>query len=64
MRTTMNIDDKLLAKAAAYTGISSKTELVHEALRALIAREAGKRLLALGGTDPKAKAAPRKRPAA
>lgn len=64
MKTTLNIDDKLLAEAARFTGIKEKTALVNAGLKALITREAGRRLAALGGTDPKAKAGPRRRPAA
>ena len=61
MRTTIALDDKLLAEAAEYTGITEKTALLHAGLKSLIAREAGHRLAALGGSDPKAKAAPRRR---
>lgn len=50
MRTTLNIDDDLLARARELTGIQEKTALVREALKSLIAFEAGKRLAALGGT--------------
>ena len=52
MRTTLNLDDELIAEAAKLSGIGEKTELIHEALRALLAREAGRRLIALGGTMP------------
>jgi Arc/MetJ family transcription regulator len=61
MRTTINLDDDLLEKAQFYTGIRERTALIHEALRVLIAREAGRRLAKLGGSDPNAKAAPRRR---
>ena len=61
MRTTLILDDSLLAEARRLTGIDEKTALVHTALRALIAIEAGKRLAALGGTMPGARAAPRRR---
>jgi len=44
MRTTIALDDELLAKAQAYTGLEEKTALVREALKALIQREAAKRL--------------------
>lgn len=54
MRTTLNLDDELIAEAAKLSGIGEKTELIHEALRALLAREAGRRLIALGGTMPDA----------
>ena len=62
MRTTINIDDKLLAEAQRYTGEKEKTKLVHMGLQALIQDHLAKRLIALGGTDPHAKAAPRRRP--
>jgi Arc/MetJ family transcription regulator len=62
MRTTRALDDELLAEASSYTGIEEKSILVREGLRALIQREAARRLIALGGSDPKAKAAPRRRP--
>jgi Arc/MetJ family transcription regulator len=62
MRTTLALDDDLLAEAEALTGVSEKTALVREALKALIERESARRLARLGGADPKAKAAPRRRP--
>jgi Arc/MetJ family transcription regulator len=61
MRTTLIIDDELLAEASRLTDIDEKTALVHEGLRALIARESARRLAALGGTDRYAEAAPRRR---
>jgi Arc/MetJ family transcription regulator len=61
MRTTISLDDELVEKAMKYTGISEKSALIHEALRSLVAIEAGRRLAALGGSDPHATAAPRKR---
>ena len=63
MRTTLVLDDDLLADAQEYTGITEKSALVREALRALIERESIERLIALGGTDPDATAAPRRRSA-
>jgi Arc/MetJ family transcription regulator len=62
MRTTLNLDDDLLQKAREYTGIKEKTALIHEALHRLIRVEAGKRLIALGGTMPNFKAGRRRRP--
>ncbi|HXR96617.1 MAG TPA: type II toxin-antitoxin system VapB family antitoxin [Terriglobales bacterium] len=62
MRTTLALDDDLLAKAQAYTGLKEKSALMREALRALIEREAARRLARLGGTVPTAKAPPRRRP--
>lgn len=61
MRTTVALDDDLVTKAQNYTGITERSALIREALRALIAREAGRRLALLGGTDPDATAGPRRR---
>ncbi len=61
MRTTLIIDDRLLEEACVYTGIQEKTALVHEGLKSLIAREAGRRLAVLGGTMPALKPIPRRR---
>lgn len=51
MRTTLNIDDKMLSEAARLTGVHEKTSLVRQGLEALIARESAKRLASLGGTQ-------------
>ncbi len=61
MRTTLNIEDELLAKAAELTGIKEKTSLVRLGLEALIARESAKRLAALGGTEKNLEMIPRRR---
>ena len=61
MRTTLNIEDELLAKAAELTGIKEKTSLVKLGLEALIARESSRRLAALAGTEKKLEAIPRRR---
>ena len=63
MRTTLNIDDKMIEKASRLTGISEKTALVRLGLEALIARESSKRLARLGGTEKGLKAIPRRRSA-
>jgi len=63
MRTTLILDASLLERAQALTGISEKTAVLHEGLRALIARESARRLAALGGSDRKAAAPPRRRAA-
>ena len=63
MRTTLIIDENLLQRAKELTGIQEKTALVRAGLQALIAREAGKRLAALGGTQPKMSNIPRRRSA-
>jgi Arc/MetJ family transcription regulator len=62
IKTTLSIDDTLLREAATLTGVSGKTALVRMGLAALIAQESAKRLADLGGTEPKASAAPRRRP--
>ena len=62
MRTTLALDDELLAKAQEYTGVKEKSALVREALKALIEREAARRLARLGGSEPRLKAIPRRRP--
>ena len=62
MRTTVTIDDELLADAQEITGITDKSALLRHALKKLIEREAARRLALLGGSDPDAKAAPRWRP--
>ncbi|QEZ45796.1 type II toxin-antitoxin system VapB family antitoxin [Cupriavidus oxalaticus] len=61
MRTTLALDDDLLRKAQALTGLSEKSSLVREALRALIERESARRLSRLGGTEPDLESAPRRR---
>lgn len=62
MRTTINLDDELLAEAAEYTGITERTALIHEGLRALVQREAARRLAKLGGSQPQLQDVPRRRP--
>jgi Arc/MetJ family transcription regulator len=62
MRTTLIIDDSLLGRAREMSGIVEKTALVHAGLEALIAREAARRLAALGGTEPGLRSVPRRRP--
>jgi Arc/MetJ family transcription regulator len=64
MRTTVTIDDELLAKAAALTGVNENVALLRQGLQTLIRVESARRLAALGGTDPRAEAAPRRRRAA
>jgi Arc/MetJ family transcription regulator len=61
MRTTLNIDDRLLEKAANLTGVSEKTTLVRLGLEALIGSESAKRLASLGGTEKKLQPVPRRR---
>jgi Arc/MetJ family transcription regulator len=61
MRTTIALDDELLAKAKAFTGLQEKSLLVREALKALIERESARRLAKLGGSEPKLAQIPRRR---
>jgi len=62
MRTTLNIDEVLLRRAAKLTGISEKTSLVRMGLEALISRESARRLARLGGTEPQLRTVKRRRP--
>jgi Arc/MetJ family transcription regulator len=61
MRTTINIDDELLAKATKLAGPMDRSTMLGEALKALIERESARRLTRLGGSQPKLGAAPRRR---
>jgi Arc/MetJ family transcription regulator len=61
MRTTLNIDDELLAKATKLAGPMERSAVVREGLKALIQRESALRLARLGGTQPALAAAPRRR---
>ena len=61
MRTTLALDDELVARAQALTGLNEKSALVREALKALIERESARRLALLGGTEPDLKPTPRRR---
>ena len=62
MRTTLNIDDDLLARARELTNITTKPALIREALRALVERESARRLAKLGGSQPDLQPVPRRRP--
>lgn len=62
MRTTMNIDEQLLEQARRLTGVSEKTALVREGLKALIERESARRLARLGGSEPQLGSIPRRQP--
>ena len=62
MRTTLALDDDLVAKAQALTGLTEKSSLVREALKALIERESARRLSKLGGSGANLKAPRRRRP--
>jgi len=61
MRTTLALDDELVAKAQDFTGLREKSALVREALKALIERESARRLARLGGKEPDLTPIPRRR---
>jgi len=61
MRTTLNLDDELLGQAPQLSGISERSLLIREALKALVQRESASRLAALGGSEPKLQPVPRRR---
>ena len=63
MRTTVNIDDELFAQASELTGLTERTALLNEGLRRIVEQESARRLAALGGSDPQAQAASRRRSA-
>ena len=62
MRTTVALDDELVAKAEALVGVKEKSSLIREALKALIERESARRLARLGGSEPGLAAPRRRRP--
>jgi len=62
MRTTLNIDDRILRKATEITGVKEKTSLVRMGLEALVSLESAKRLASLGGTEKRLGFIPRRRP--
>ena len=62
MRTTITLDDDLLARASMLTGITDRTPLIRESLKAIIARESARRLALLGGSMPDFEVPPRRRP--
>lgn len=61
MRTTVTLDDELLAQASEAMGITERSVLLHEGLRLIVQREAARRLAALGGSAPNLKLPPRRR---
>ncbi len=62
MRTTLNLDEELIDEARKLTGIHEKTALLHAGLEALLAREAARRLAAMGGSQPDMRPIRRRRP--
>ena len=63
MRTTVTLDDDLLEAASKAIGVTERATVLREGLKALVERDAARRLARLGGSDPGAVAAPRRRPA-
>jgi Arc/MetJ family transcription regulator len=61
MRTTLNLDDDLIAEAQRLAGLTERTAVIHEGLRALIERESARRLARLGGSEPALRPVPRRR---
>jgi len=61
MRTTVTLDDKLLADARELTGITERSALLRESLRALVERESARRLVALAASETRLKPVPRRR---
>ena len=60
MRTTLNLDDELMAQAQQLSGLTERTQLIREALLALVQRESARRLARLGGTQPELQPIPRR----
>lgn len=63
MRTTLNLDDELLAQAQQISGLTERTQLIREALLALVQRESARRLARLGGTETQLQPIPRRKDA-
>ncbi len=61
MRTTINLDQALLDEAQRITGLTERTLLIREGLKALIERESARRLARLGGSEPQSRPIPRRR---
>jgi Arc/MetJ family transcription regulator len=62
VRTTLNIDDELLAKAQRISGLQERTAIVREGLKALVERESARRLAQMGGSEPELRTVPRRQP--
>ena len=62
MRTTLVLDDDLVARATALTGLRETSALVNKALSVLIERESARRLARLGASQKRPDRAARRRP--
>jgi Arc/MetJ family transcription regulator len=60
IRVMLVLDNELVAKAQAFTGLSEKSNLVRKVLKALIEWESVPRLARLGGSEPEIEFAPRR----
>ena len=61
MKTTVNLDDEWLDKAKRITSLTSSSAVVNAALKALVERDAARRLTRMGGTMPDLQSIPRRR---
>lgn len=61
MRTTVTLDEDLVARAERATGVTERSALLRAGLLALIERESARRLARLGGSEPNLKPIPRRR---
>ena len=61
MRTTLDLDERLLEEAQRATGVTGKTAVIEQGLRALVEQAARRRLAALGGAIPEARTPRRRR---
>ncbi len=52
MRTTINVDDDLLAEAKAMFGDFKVADILNQAIKEKIQAESARRLADLGGSDP------------
>jgi Arc/MetJ family transcription regulator len=64
MRTTVTLDDDLLSRAQELSGLNERSQLLRQALVALVERESARRLAALGASEPQLQPIPRRRPTA
>jgi len=61
MRTKIALDDELVAMAQDFTGLTDKSALVREALKALLERESARRMARLGSSESHLRMTPRRR---
>jgi len=61
MKKTLHIDEELLRDAKSASGARTDTDAVRLGLEALVRHGAYERLRALRGSEPRARAAPRRR---